>query len=104
LQRINALVPAAFGVGREAIADCEIGGSVFRQRLRFCLSVVTQRDPRYFEAPERFDPDRWSESFVSQLPKYAYFPFGGGPRACIGNQFAMMEIVLALATIGQKFA
>jgi cytochrome P450 len=98
------LYPPAFGVGREAIADCEIGGFRIPAKAQiFAFQWVTQRDPRYFEAPDQFDPDRWSEEFVNQLPKYAYFPFGGGPRACIGNQFAMMEIVLALATIGQKF-
>jgi cytochrome P450 len=98
------LYPPAFGVGREAIADCEIGGFHIPAKAQlFAFQWVTQRDPRYFEAPDKFDPDRWTEEFVNQLPKYAYFPFGGGPRACIGNQFAMMEIVLALATIGQKF-
>jgi cytochrome P450 len=61
------------------------------------------RDPRYFEDPARFHPERWTEGFTNALPKYAYFPFGGGPRACIGNYFAMMEIVLVLATIGQRF-
>jgi cytochrome P450 len=98
------LYPPAFGVGREAIADCEIGGFRIPAKAQiFAFQWVTQRDSRYFEAPEKFDPDRWSEEFISQLPKYAYFPFGGGPRVCIGNQFAMMEIILALATIGQKF-
>lgn len=98
------LYPPAFGVGREAIADCEIGGFRIPAGAQiFAFQWVTQRDPRYFEAPDKFDPDRWTEEFVSQLPKYAYFPFGGGPRACIGNTFAMMETILALATIGQKF-
>jgi cytochrome P450 len=98
------LYPPAFGVGREAINDCEIGGYYIPAKAQvFAFQWVTQRDPRYFEAPDKFDPDRWTDEFASQLPKYAYFPFGGGPRACIGNTFAMMEIVLALATIGQKF-
>ena len=64
---------------------------------------VTQRDPRFFPDAERFKPERWTEEFTNSLPKYAYFPFGGGPRACIGNYFAMMEIVLLMATIGQRF-
>jgi cytochrome P450 len=64
---------------------------------------VTQRDPRFFSDPNRFFPERWTEEFTNSLPKYAYFPFGGGPRACIGNYFAMMEVVLLLATIGQRF-
>ncbi|MCU1264793.1 MAG: cytochrome [Acidobacteria bacterium] len=98
------LYPPAFGVGREAIADCEIGGFHIPAKAQvFAFQWVTQRDPRYFAKPEKFDPDRWTEEFVSRLPKYAYFPFGGGPRACIGNTFAMMEIVLVLAAIGQNF-
>ena len=48
-------------------------------------------------------PERWTDQFAEQMPKYAYFPFGGGPRACVGASFAMMEIILVLATIGQKF-
>jgi cytochrome P450 len=61
------------------------------------------RDPRFFDEPKAFKPERWTPEFISNLPKYAYFPFGGGPRVCIGNTFAMMEIVLLLATIAQKY-
>lgn len=64
---------------------------------------VTQRDARFFDNPDEFIPERWTEEFEARLPKYAYFPFGGGPRACIGASFAMMEIILVLATIGQRF-
>ena len=98
------LYPPAYAVGREAIEACRIGGYQVPAKTQiFAFQWVTQRDPRYFDEPDKFDPDRWTDQFVSCLPKYAYFPFGGGPRACIGNTFAMMEIVLALATIGQKF-
>jgi len=61
------------------------------------------RDARYFDEPESFHPERWTEEFIASLPKYAYFPFGGGPRICVGNYFAMMETVLLLATLGQRF-
>jgi cytochrome P450 len=64
---------------------------------------ATQRDPRFYDEPEMFRPERWTEDFIERLPKYAYFPFGGGPRACIGASFAMMELMLVLGTIGQKF-
>ena len=64
---------------------------------------VTQRDPRFYDQPNDFRPERWTEEFSERLPKFAYFPFGGGPRACIGASFAMMEIMLVLATIGQKW-
>ena len=98
------LYPPAYGVGREAIEECEIGGFRVPAKTQiFAFQWATQRDARYFDAPDQFHPDRWTEGFTNALPKYAYFPFGGGPRACIGNTFAMMEIVLVLATIGQKF-
>jgi cytochrome P450 len=61
------------------------------------------RDSRYFDAPEAFCPERWNNDFARTLPKYAYFPFGGGPRVCIGNQFALMEGILLLATIARRF-
>ncbi len=98
------LYPPAYGVGREAIQEFELGGyRVPAKSQLFMFQWVTQRDPRFFPDPERFCPERWTEDFSSSLPKYAYFPFGGGPRACIGNYFAMMEVVLLLATIGQRF-
>lgn len=98
------LYPPAFGVGREALEECEIGGyRVPAGSQLFMFQWVTQRDPRFFPEPEKFYPERWTEEFSNSIPKYAYFPFGGGPRACIGNYFAMMEIVLVLATIGQRF-
>ncbi len=98
------LYPPAYGVGREAIQEFELGAyRVPAKSQLFMFQWVTQRDPRFFTEPERFYPDRWTEDFNNTLPKYAYFPFGGGPRACIGNYFAMMEIVLLLATIGQRF-
>ncbi len=59
-------------------------------------------EARYFDNPEAFLPERWKSEAIKQLPKYAYFPFGGGPRLCIGNSFAMMETVLLLATMVQK--
>jgi len=64
---------------------------------------VTHRNPEYFVDPERFDPDRFLFTREPALPKYAYFPFGGGPRVCIGNSFALMEARLILATIAQQF-
>lgn len=63
---------------------------------------VTHRDPRYFASPLDFEPDRWSGEASKQLPKYAYFPFGGGPRHCIGYAYAVMEAVMMLATIVQS--
>ena len=98
------LYPPAYAVGREAIEDTEIGGfRVPRNTQLFAFQWVTHRDPRFFNLPNDFDPDRWATDSIQNLPRYAYFPFGGGPRQCIGNYFAMMEVVLLLATIGQRF-
>ena len=98
------LYPPAYAVGREAIEETELGGfTVPKGTQVFAFQWVTHRDKRYFDEPAAFKPERWANGISEQLPKYAYFPFGGGPRQCIGNYFAMMEIVLLLATIGQQF-
>ncbi len=98
------LYPPAWGIGREAVGDCEIGGYEVPSGTQLVISPwVMHRDPRYFEDPETFDPDRWAGDAARKLPKYAYFPFGGGPRLCIGQSFARMEIVLVLAAIAQRF-
>jgi cytochrome P450 len=64
---------------------------------------VMHRDPRYYDQPERFNPDRWLDGRAKGAPKFAYFPFGGGPRSCIGASFASMEAVLVLAAIAQRY-
>lgn len=64
---------------------------------------MTHRDPRWFPDPDRFSPDRWEDKSAGQLPRFAYFPFGGGPRVCIGAGFAMMEATLLLASIAQRY-
>jgi cytochrome P450 len=98
------LYPPAWGFGREALADCEIGGYAIRAGTTVVISPwVSHRDPRYFEEPLKFRPERWSGDFAARLPRFAYIPFGGGPRICIGNRFAMMEAVLILATVAQHF-
>lgn len=98
------LYPPAYAVGREAIEETELGGfPVPKGTQVFAFQWTTHRDPRYFDEPAAFKPERWTNEMSERLPKYAYFPFGGGPRQCIGNYFAMMEIVLLLATIGQRF-
>jgi len=64
---------------------------------------VVHRDARHYPSPERFDPDRWTPEFKAALPRFAYFPFGGGPRQCIGESFAWMELVLLVAAIAQRW-
>ena len=98
------LYPPAYVIGREAIVDCEIGGyAVPRGTTLLLPQWVVQRDARFYDEPEKFRPERWGGERVKSMPKFAYFPFGGGPRVCIGQQFAMMELVMILATIAQKF-
>ncbi len=69
----------------------------------FICPYLMHRSPRYFEEPQRFDPERFTEVREKELPRYAYFPFGGGQRVCIGNSFAMMEMRLILATVAQQY-
>lgn len=98
------LYPPNRSVGREALNDCEIGDYDVPAGTQVLMSQwVVQRDPRWFESPEEFRPERWTPEFTKQLPKYAYFPFGGGPRVCIGQDFAMMEAMLVIATVLRKF-
>jgi len=98
------LYPPAFVIGREAVADCEVGGYRVPAGMTVLMSQwVVHRDPRYFDRPGEFLPERWDNGLAGRLPKYAYFPFGGGPRVCIGNGFAMMEAVLVLAAVAQHY-
>jgi cytochrome P450 len=98
------LYPPAYVIGREALEDTAIRGFQVRRRTTVLMSQwVVQRDPRFFAHPLEFRPQRWRDEAIKQLPKFAYFPFGGGPRLCVGNTFAMMELVLVLATIAQRF-
>jgi cytochrome P450 len=98
------LYPPAWLIGRRAIEAYPIGGYLAPPRAIFIMSQwVMHRDPRFFADPERFHPDRWTTEFKSSLPRFAYFPFGGGPRQCIGESFAWMELVLVVATIAQQW-
>jgi cytochrome P450 len=98
------LYPPASAILRLAVEESEIGGYTIPKNSSIGMSAwVTHHDPRFFPDPEKCDPDRWTDEFQRSLPRFAFFPFGGGPRVCIGAQFAMMEAVLVLATVAQKF-
>jgi cytochrome P450 len=98
------LYPPAWGIGREALADCEIGGYFVPKGTQiFLVQWLVHRDGRWFDQPESFKPERWDNDLIKRLPRGAYFPFGDGPRICIGNHFAMMEAVLLLATIARRY-
>ena len=96
--------PPVYLIGREALRDLELGGyRVPRGATVFMSQWVSHRDPRYFADPEKFQPERWEDGLAKRLPKYVYYPFGGGPRVCIGNTFALMEAAILLATVGQRY-
>ena len=98
------LYPPAYGLGRQAARATEIAGQpIARGDIVVVPTYVVQRDARWFEEPAAFRPERWDGDLARRLPRFAYFPFGGGPRQCIGNGFAQMEAVLLLATIAQGF-
>jgi cytochrome P450 len=97
------LYPPAWIIGRRAIDEYRVGEYVAPPRSILVMSpYIMQRDERFYTDPERFDPDRWTPEFRAALPKFAYFPFGGGPRQCIGESFAWMELILLVATITQQ--
>ncbi|MHB8500488.1 MAG: cytochrome P450 [Candidatus Acidiferrales bacterium] len=98
------LYPPAWGTARTAIEDLEIAGySVPKGSGVSFAQWTVHRDPRWYEAPEEFRPERWEGDLLKRIPRFAYFPFGGGPRQCIGNTFALMESALVLATVAQQF-
>jgi len=98
------LYPPAWSIGREALEDVEIGGvPLTRGTQVWMFQWSSHRDSRCFPRPLAFEPERWEDGLLQRLPRGAYFPFGGGPRLCIGNNFAMLEVVLLLATIAQRW-
>ncbi len=98
------LYPPAWGMARLAIEDHEIAGYPVPAGTGVAIAQwVVQRDPRWYEAADEFRPERWEGDLQKRLPRFAYFPFGGGPRQCIGNLFALMEATLVMATVAQRF-
>jgi cytochrome P450 len=76
---------------------------VGERRVRSDAPCDLRRGARFYDEPEAFRPERWADGLAHRLPRYAYFPFGGGPRICIDNSFALMEAMLLLATIARRF-
>ena len=98
------LYPPAWTVGRLAIEDHEVGGYLIPKNSLVLLSqYVVHRDPRFFPDPERFDPERFTPEAKEARPPFAYFPFGGGVRRCIGEGFAWMEATLVVATLARRW-
>ncbi|KPI03776.1 Unspecific monooxygenase [Actinobacteria bacterium OV450] len=100
LKEAMRLYPAAPVIGRGSVAATEVGGHGVPAGSDVILAPwVTHRHPRYWPDPDRFDPDRFTPEAEAGRPRYAWFPFGGGPRACIGQHFSMLESVIALAMV-----
>jgi len=98
------LFPPVYVVGREATTDLELGGYRVKRGYTVLMSQwVNHRDPEYFPDPEAFRPERWENGLAKRIPKFAYYPFGGGQRICIGNSFALMEAAIILAAVGQRY-
>lgn len=104
IEEAMRLYPPVWGVTRKVVADDVIGGFFIPAKSVVAVSpYVTHRHPDVWENPERFDPDRFAPQHAAGRPRYAYFPFLGGPRQCIGSSFAMTEALLILATIAQRY-
>jgi cytochrome P450 len=98
------LYPPAWGLSRQALADDTVGGFHLPGGwLVFVIPYVLHRLPQYWEDPETFDPERFSPENSADRPKFVYVPFGAGPRQCIGNQFALIEAHLSVATLAQRY-
>ncbi|MBX3063488.1 MAG: cytochrome P450 [Anaerolineae bacterium] len=104
IKEVLRLYPPAWLITRLSVKPVQIGGYQFPAGAIYMVSpYVMHHDAKYFSDPEAFKPERWTQEFEKQLPRFAYFPFGGGPRICIGNSFAMMEAQLILATMAQRY-
>lgn len=104
IQESLRLYPPAWGIFRLALEEDDLLGYAVRPGDRIGVSpYVIHRNPAYWPDPERFDPERFDAQAIVERPKFAYIPFGGGPRQCLGKHFAMLEMQIAVATIAQRF-
>jgi cytochrome P450 len=104
IQEAMRLYPPAWIIGRNALEADQIGGYDIPAGSTVVLSpYVTHRHPDFWVNPEGFDPERFTPERSRGRPYFAYFPFGGGPRLCLGNNFALLEARLALATVAQRY-
>jgi cytochrome P450 len=98
------LYPPLWAIGRRAVQECRIGDrTILPGSVVIVSQYVTQRDPRWFPNPDAFEPERWTAEARAARPRFSYFPFSAGSRACLGEAFAGMEGVLCLATLAQKW-
>jgi len=99
------LYPPAYAFGRRAVRDTTVGDHQVPAGTTVLMSPwAMHRDPRFFEDPEQFLPDRWLNGLASRLPRFAYFPFSSGPRRCVGSSFALMEAMITIAAVLPRYA
>ena len=104
LNEVLRLYPPAYGFGRRAVRATTVGARHVPAGTTVLMSPwAMHRDPKVFEDPERFAPERWLDGLASRLPRFAYFPFSSGPRRCVGSSYATMEATIALATVLPRF-
>ncbi len=98
------LYPPAYAFGRAALRDTRVGDHEVKAGQTVVMSPwAMHRDARFWDEPERFDPDRWRGNLAARLPRFTFFPFSTGPRRCVGSSFAMLEATIAIATILPRF-
>jgi cytochrome P450 len=103
VQEVMRLYPPGWIFPRFADGEALIGGHRIPAGSPILLSpFVSQRDPAFWPDPETFDPERFTPERAAERPRYAYYPFGGGPRQCIGNHFTMMEAQIITAMMAQR--
>jgi cytochrome P450 len=104
IQEAMRLYPSAWSISRRALMDDEIGGYFIPANSIVAMSPYTMhRHPKFWDDPERFDPERFTPEKIAARPRFAYFPFGGGARQCIGNNFALMESMIIIPAIAGRF-
>ncbi|MFD1633269.1 cytochrome P450 [Haloplanus ruber] len=104
LQETMRLYPPVYVMFREPVVDVKLGGYRVPEGAAIMLPQwAVHRSPRWWTEPDQFDPDRWTRERRADRPRFAHFPFGGGPRACIGKQFSLLEAKIILAVIGQEY-
>lgn len=97
------LYPPAWAIGRTNLRDRDLGGYRIREGDAIFMSQWSiHHDPRFYDEPDAFKPERWLDGLERRLPQFAYFPFGGGPRTCVGNHFAMLELGVVLSAIVRR--
>lgn len=103
IREVLRLYPPAPAVAREPVEEVTLAGYEVPKGSQVVVNThAMHHDARFFHDPERFDPERFAPGWEDRIPRYAYLPFGAGPRACIGNGFAMMEARLILATVASR--